>query len=72
MIVLDAPAADSIFVNVGREAGRICVAEKRTFGVLSVRLPHGEVRAAYGLGLRECSYLYAFGWIRTRRGQEAP
>jgi len=56
LIVLDAPAAVSIFLNVGREAGRIRVAEKRTFGALSVRLPHGEVRAAYGLGLRERSY----------------
>jgi len=72
LIVLDAPAAVSIFLNVGREAGRIRVAEKRTFGALSVGLSYGEVRVAYDLGLRECSYFYAFGWKRSRRGQEAP
>jgi hypothetical protein len=34
LIVLDAPAAVSIFLNVGREAGRTRVAEKRTFEAL--------------------------------------
>jgi hypothetical protein len=29
------------------------VAEKRTFGALLIRLPHEEVRAAYGLKFRE-------------------